>query len=257
VTDVPADHPDAMAVVGCGRELDDMRVLIVDPETRIECGADQVGEIWASGPSIAQGYWDRPEETERTFGATLADTDQEFRGPFLRTGDLGFLCAGELFVTGRWNDLVTIRDTNYYPNDIEDTAGGSDPALMPSRGAVFTVKPNSRADEQLVVVQEVSRASIDTDLIGAVEAIRAEITAKHGISAHSVLLVEPMQVPTTTSGKIQRSACRQRFLDGKFTPLAEWHAPAAERAGTPGKLDLGILGNAFRAALAQRRSQRS
>lgn len=253
VTDVPADHPDAVALVGCGPELDDMRVLIVDPETRLECGADQVGEIWASGPSVAQGYWARPEETERTFGARLADTGE---GPFLRTGDLGFLCAGELFVTGRWNDLVTIRDTKYYPNDLEDTVGSSDPALMPGRGAVFTVKPNPQADEQLVVVQEVNRAALDTDLTGAVEAIRAAIVGTHGISPHDVLLVEPMQVPTTTSGKIQRSACRQRFVDSGFTPVAQWQAPAPAPTGRPPQLSLGKLAEAMRAGLAQRRSQR-
>lgn len=160
-----------------------MRVLIVDPETRFECGPDEVGEIWAAGPSIAQGYWARPEETERSFGAKLADTDA---GPFLRTGDLGFLCAGELFVTGRWNDLVTICDVKFYPNDIEDTVGSSDPALMPGRGAVFAVKPSQYADEQLVVVHEVNRTSLETDLTGAIDAIRAGIVAKHGLSAHDV-----------------------------------------------------------------------
>ena len=252
LVDVAADHPDAVALVGCGRVLDDMRVLIVDPETRLECSPDQVGEIWVSGPSVALGYWNRPEETARTFGATLADTGE---GPFLRTGDLGFMCAGELFVTGRWNDLVTIRDTKYYPNDIEDTVGSSDAALMPGRGAVFTVKPKPHADEQLVVVQEVNRASLGSDLTGAVEAIREGVVATHGVSPHDVLLVEPMQVPTTTSGKIQRSASRKRFTDGDFTPVAEWHAPASARTGKAPQLNLGLLGNAFKAAMQQRRSQ--
>ncbi|OBK83206.1 fatty acyl-AMP ligase, partial [Mycolicibacter sinensis] len=205
VVEVAADTAGAVPLVACGAKAESQQVLIVDPETRLPCCADEVGEIWASGPSIAQGYWGRPEETERTFGATLADTGE---GPFLRTGDLGFVCAGELFVTGRWNDLITIRDIKYYPNDIEDTVGGSDPALMPGRTAVFTVKPNPRADEQLVIVQEVNRASLNSDLSGAVEAIRAAVLATHNVSAHDVLLVEPMQVPTTTSGKIQRSACR-------------------------------------------------
>ncbi|MEB3024168.1 fatty acyl-AMP ligase [[Mycobacterium] crassicus] len=251
VVDVPADHPDALALVGCGRELDGMRVLIVDPETRLQCPPDQVGEIWTSGPSVARGYWGRPEETARTFGATLADTGE---GPFLRTGDLGFMCADELFVTGRWNDLVTIRDIKYYPNDIEDTVSASDAALMPGRGAVFTVKPNPNADEQLIVVQEVNRNSLEADLSGAVEAIRAAVVAKHGISPNDVLLVEPMQVPTTTSGKIQRSACRQRFLDAGFTPVAEWHAPTP--TGTGPRLNLGKLADAMRVSLQQRQSRR-
>lgn len=252
VIDVAADDPDALPMVGCGTELDGMRVLIVDPETRLQCGPDQVGEIWASGPSIAHGYWGRPEETERTFGATLADTGE---GPFLRTGDLGFVCAGELFVTGRWNDLITIRDIKYYPNDIEDTVGGSDPALMPGRTAVFTVKPNPRADEQLVIVQEVNRASLGSDLSGAVEAIRAAVLATHNVSAHDVLLVEPMQVPTTTSGKIQRSACRQRFVDGGFTPVAQWQAPPPAATPRGPRLNLGNLADAMRNSLQQQRSQ--
>ncbi|CAJ1505473.1 fatty acyl-AMP ligase [[Mycobacterium] kokjensenii] len=250
LVDVPADHPDAVPLVSCGPALDDMRVLIVDPETRLECPPDRVGEIWTSGPSVALGYWGRPEETERTFGARLADSDD---GPYLRTGDLGFLCAGELFVTGRWSDLITIRDVNYYPNDIEDTASRSDPALMPGRCAAFTVRPGGGADEQLVVVQEVNRASLETDLTGAIEAIRARILATQGIAVNDVLLVEPTHVPTTTSGKIQRSAARERFQAGGFTPVAEWHAQPAPKANA-GRPDLGLLGSAFKAA-AQRRSR--
>ncbi|WP_165607277.1 AMP-binding protein, partial [Mycolicibacter sinensis] len=186
VVEVAADTAGAVPLVACGAKAESQQVLIVDSETRLRRGPEEVGEIWVSGPSIAQGYWGRPEETERTFGATLADTGE---GPFLRTGDLGFVCAGELFVTGRWNDLITIRDIKYYPNDIEDTVGGSDPALMPGRTAVFTVKPNPRADEQLVIVQEVNRASLNSDLSGAVEAIRAAVLATHNVSAHDVRLI--------------------------------------------------------------------
>lgn len=116
VRDVTAGHPDAVAVVGCGPVLDGLRVLIVDPETRIECGDDELGEIWVAGPSIAAGYWGRPAETARTFAATLADTGE---GPFLRTGDLGFVCAGELFITGRRQN-PHIADNVLSPNEIKD-----------------------------------------------------------------------------------------------------------------------------------------
>ncbi|MBS9536150.1 fatty acyl-AMP ligase [Mycobacterium sp. M1] len=252
LVDVAADSADAVALVGCGSPVADQTVLIVDPETRLPCGPDRVGEIWVAGPSVAQGYWGRPAETERVFGARLADTGA---GPFLRTGDLGFFCAGELFVTGRWADLVTIRDTNHYPNDIEDTVTGCDPALMPGRCAVFAVKPDAHADEQLVVVQEVQRASLGGDMTGAVDAIRSQVVARHGVSPHDILLVEPMRIPTTTSGKIQRSACRQRFTDGDFTPVARWQAPPAERTGARPQLNLGAVAGALRTALQQ--SQRS
>ena len=99
-------------VVGCGRTLPDQKIMIVHPESRTRCASNEVGEIWVSGPSVAQGYWNRPEETDQTYRAYLADTQE---GPFLRTGDLGFLREGELFVTGRLKDLIIISGHNHYP----------------------------------------------------------------------------------------------------------------------------------------------
>ncbi len=213
----------AAAFVGCGPPRGGQRVVIVNPETHHRCGPDEVGEIWIAGPSVAKGYWGRPIETEQTFSAFLAETAE---GPFLRTGDLGFLRYGELFVTGRCKDLVVIRGGNYYPNDIEATVQNCHPVLVSGRGAVFSVPPQSGTGEQLVVVQEVDRDRVgDVDLTDVVEAIRAAITEHHGLTADAVILVEHLRIPTTPTGKIQRGQCRQQFVDGHLDGLVEWYAP--------------------------------
>ncbi|MEB3067946.1 fatty acyl-AMP ligase [[Mycobacterium] vasticus] len=222
VVDVAPDSPTAAAVVACGRPRQD--VVIVDPATSRACGPDEVGEIWVSGPSVGQGYWRRPEETAQTFGGYLAETGE---GPFLRTGDMGFLCADELFIIGRCKDLVVVDGRNYYPHDIEFTVQDCNPALVANRGAVFTTSPGPDARAQLVVVQEVDRRGIGDAELGAVmEGIRDAIAQKHLLETHHVMLVAPLSIPTTSSGKIQRGQCRQQFLDGGLTVVADWHAPS-------------------------------
>jgi acyl-CoA synthetase (AMP-forming)/AMP-acid ligase II len=222
IVDAVPEDAAAVELVGCGRPRGGQRVVIVDPETRRECGPDEVGEIWVAGPCTGLGYWGRPEETEQAFSAFLADTGE---GPFLRSGDLGFLRSGEVFVTGRCKDLIIIRGDNYYPNDIEVTVQDCHPELLSGRGAVFAVTPESAAAEQLVVVQEVALPQVsDVELTEIVTAMQTAINEHHGIQADSVVLVEPMRIPTTSSGKIQRGHCRQQFLDGDLETLAEWHA---------------------------------
>ncbi len=223
VVKVAPEHPAAVTLVGCGAAQHGVEVVIVGPETRRPCAADEVGEIWVAGASVAQGYWGKPAETEETFSAFLSQTGH---GPFLRTGDLGFQMEGELFITGRLKDLIIIRGANYYPNDIEATAQASHPALLAGRGAAFAVVPPSNDAEQLIVVQEVDRERIRAAEVGEViAAIRTAITERHEIQAHAIVLVEPLRIPTTSSGKIRRRACRQRFLDGELEVFAEWHAP--------------------------------
>lgn len=226
VVDATPDHPTAAALVGCGQPRQD--VVVVDPVTRRPCQPDEVGEIWIAGPSVAQRYWGRPEDTEQTFSGFLSDTgSDQFLGPFLRSGDLGFLRSGELFITGRCKDLVVIDGHNYYPTDIEMTVQDCHPAFLSGRGAVFAVTPRPAAAEQLVVVQEVDRRRIGAaELTEMVTAIQTAITEHHGIQADSVILVEPMRIPTTSSGKIQRGQCRQQFLDRHLETVAEWHEPA-------------------------------
>ena len=239
VVNVPPEHPAAAPFVGCGRAQRGHEIVIVDPGTRRPCAADEVGEIWLAGGSIAEGYWGRPAETQQTFSAYLADTG---RGPFLRSGDLGFQLDGELFIAGRLKDLIVIRGRNYYPEDIEAAVQDSHPALLRGRGAAFSIMPRSSSAEQLVIVQEVDRnqmCDVDGDEVVSevIAAIRTAIIEHHQIQPYAIVLVQPSRIPTTSSGKIRRSRCRQRFLDGDLEVFAEWHAPSApdpHPAGLPG-----------------------
>lgn len=246
-----ADTESTVPLVGCGSRQGGQDVLIVDPETRLRRGPDEVGEIWVSGPSVATGYWGRPEETEHAFRAHLADSGG---GPYLRTGDLGFFRGGELFVTGRCKDLMTIGGLSHYPNDIETTVQDCHPALLPGRGAAFQLPTKRNAPEYLVVVQEVHHhAAAGVDLNELIDSIRAAIRARHGIDAQAVVLLKPMRIPTTTSGKVQRSACRDQYVAGELVALAQWHEPRTEVA-TP-DIKSALIGGLMQAAatgLAQR-----
>jgi acyl-CoA synthetase (AMP-forming)/AMP-acid ligase II len=222
VVDAAPDEPSTVTLVGCGHVQRGHRVAIVDPETCRERGTDEVGEIWVSGPSVAQGYWARPHETEQTFAAYTSDSGA---GPFLRTGDLGFIRAGELFVTGRCKDLIVIRGGNYYPNDIEFTAQQSHPSLLAGRGAAFEITPRQGRAEQLVIVQEVDRERFrGVDVRDVMAAVEAAVDEHHGIRVQSLILVAPMRIPTTSSGKIQRALCSRQYADGEIESIAEAHA---------------------------------
>ena len=227
VVAAPEEHDGAQTLVGCGESLGDQEIVIVRPETLTGCAPDEVGEIWIAGPSVAQGYWNRPEETARTFRAYLAETGE---GPFLRTGDLGFLKDGELFVTGRLKDLIIVAGQNHYPQDIELTVERSHPALRPGCCAAFSV--DAGAEERLVIVAEVERRSLDDGAgwseMGAlvvaripvaseiVQAIRRAVAESHELRVHTVLLLKAGTIPKTSSGKIQRHVCRTSFLAGSI-----------------------------------------
>jgi acyl transferase domain-containing protein/acyl-CoA synthetase (AMP-forming)/AMP-acid ligase II/acyl carrier protein len=202
-------------LVGCGGVAPDLNVTIVDPDTLAPCAANRVGEIWVSGPSVAQGYWHKPTETQQTFGAHLASGE----GPFLRTGDLGFLEQGGLFVTGRLKDLIIIRGSNHYPQDLEHTVERSHRALRAASGAAFSI--DSDGAERLVIVQEVNDP---TAVSGedSVAAIRRALTESHEVHPQAIVLIEPRSIPRTSSGKIQRFACREAFLAGTLDVVHEW-----------------------------------
>ncbi|WP_026736231.1 non-ribosomal peptide synthetase [Fischerella sp. PCC 9605] len=196
---------DVYHFVSCGRVIPEQKVVIANLDTLSSCQPGEVGEIWVSGPSVGQGYWNRSQETEETFHAYLSDTGE---GPFLRTGDLGFLQNGELFIAGRAKDLIIIRGRNLYPQDIELTAERSHPSLRSGANAAFTVELNN--EEQLVVVQELEfRAK--PNLEEAISAIRQAITEEHEVQVYAVVLIKPGSIPKTSSGKIQRRATRSRF----------------------------------------------
>ncbi|NRD46704.1 non-ribosomal peptide synthetase, partial [Corallococcus exiguus] len=222
--EVSAAQPGARTLVGCGQTLAEQRIAIVDPETLERRGPGEVGEVWVSGPSVAQGYWGREEATRETFQARIAREDG---GPYLRTGDLGFLRPeGELYVTGRRKDLIILRGRNHYPQDLEATVEGAHPALRPGGGAVFSVEVGG--EERAVVVQE-----IDVRRLGglreqlaaadaAVGTIRQRLAESHEVQAHAVVLIEPGSLPKTSSGKVQRHACRAAFLAGTLQEVTAW-----------------------------------
>ena len=203
------ENDSTQKIVSCGRAGSDEKILIVNPETLTECANDQVGEIWVSSLSIAQGYWNRPQATAETFQNYLKDTKE---GPFLRTGDLGFLLNDELFVTGRLKDLIIIRGSNHYPQDIELTVDRSHQALRPSCGAAFSVEVAS--EERLVIVQEVQESYLDKlDVDEVVNAIRQAVSQQHQLQVYGILLLKTGTIPKTSSNKIQRHACKVGFME--------------------------------------------
>ncbi len=195
-------------------------VLAVDPESGEPCSPGRVGEIWVAGPSVAQGYWERPEETAATFGARLAGG----AGPFLRTGDLGFVSGGEVFLTGRLKDLIILRGRNHYPQDLERTAERSHAGLRAGGGAAFAVDlPEEAGEERLVIVHEVerhARAGLDAGKAGEIAAaVRRGVAEEHEVSVAEVVLIGPETLPRTSSGKVRRSACRDLYLQGGLRVL--------------------------------------
>ena len=224
------EFEDTRTLIGCGTSEIGTRIVIANPESHAACCAGRVGEIWLSGPVVAQGYWNRPDATAETFNAFLADSGD---GPFLRTGDTGFLHVGELFVTGRLKDLIIIRGVNHYPQDIELTVQQSHPALAPDCGAAFSVEAGN--EERLVVVQEVERTSRrNIDSLDLIDAIRQAISRRHELQVFAIALIRTATLPKTSSGKTRRHACREKFLAGTLEILAEWREgvtdPTARKA---------------------------
>ncbi|WP_416336925.1 fatty acyl-AMP ligase [Crocosphaera sp. UHCC 0190] len=256
VIDAPAEQGKTRTLVGCGRECLGQIVKIVDPNTLTECDKNQVGEIWVSGESVAQGYWQQPQKTQETFNTYLSDTQAS---PFLRTGDLGFISDdGELFVTGRLKDVLIIRGRNHYPQDLELTAEESHLGIISHRSAAFTTEVNGK--EQLIIVAEVERRyhnrrqqssavspeqekrmssdrcaqeSVDPGFEAElseppvfetiVRSIKQAIAKHHGLQVNRVLLLRVGTIPKTSSGKIQRYACRQGFLEETLNIIYDSH----------------------------------
>ena len=203
---------DSRVLVGCGKSIRDREIVIVNPNSFVVCEHNHVGEIWVRGDSVAKGYWQRVEETKETFQACLG---KEY---FLRTGDLGFLDEDrELFVTGRLKDLIIVRGRNLYPQDIELTAQRSHKALRLASNAAFTVEVDN--EERLVIVQELEfRAKPNLEEV--IAAIRQGVTEAHEIEVYGVVLIKAGSIPKTSSGKIQRRATRNLFLEDKLNIVA-------------------------------------
>ncbi|WP_153009579.1 AMP-binding protein, partial [Mastigocoleus testarum] len=212
------DNHKNLTLVSCGQTRMNQKITIADPEKLTSCSPGQVGEIWVSGQSIAQGYWNCSEQTKLNFQAYLLDSGE---GPFLRTGDLGFIEDGELYITGRIKDLIIIRGRNHYPQDIEQTVQTSHPALKMGHGAAFSVEVEG--NETLVITQEVKRSYLrKLNINQVVTAICQAVAQEHEIQVSGILLLKTGSIPKTSSGKIQRYACRQGFMNNTLNVVSDW-----------------------------------
>ncbi len=212
-------------LVGCGFPIPDSEVILVDPLRCTEVPERSIGEVWVHSPNVAQGYWNRPEETEAIFRARLADRSglpDTADLPFLRTGDLGFFYEGQLYLTGRLKEVMVFWGRNVYPQDVEMTTWSAHPLLKENACAAFAVE--SEGQEQLVVVQEVARPRT-LDLEAVAESIRQAIHAEHQVPLFALVLIKAGTLPKTSSGKIQRHAARDSFLNNELEVLQQWRYP--------------------------------
>ncbi|MDH6222516.1 acyl-CoA synthetase (AMP-forming)/AMP-acid ligase II [Streptomyces pseudovenezuelae] len=216
----PAEPADASrSLVGCGSPGPDTRLLIVDPGSHEPLDDGAVGEIWVNSPSVARGYWRRPEESTATFGARTSTGE----GPYLRTGDLGFLLDGELFVAGRMKDLIVINGRNHHPVDIERVCESSVAGIRRNCGAAFAVEDDERATERLVLVYEADPGG-EEQYAASVDSIRRTVSMELSVPPYGVVLVRPRTIPKTSSGKVQRWLTRRQYLAGELEELARWQA---------------------------------
>lgn len=224
------DHPQARVLVGSGKAHPVERVVIVDPDRNEALPDGRIGEIWVKSPSLGRGYWNKPELTEQMFHAKLAGES----GSFLRTGDLGFIQDGEVFVAGRLKDLIIVRGVNRYPQDIETTVERASPKIQAGCVAAFSVDLQGR--ERMIVVAEVDRTR-NFDWNEVIAAVRRDVSLEHDLPPDAVTLVRYGSVPKTSSGKIQRHVCREEFVEGRLQIIAQWCGWASsEEAG-----DVGIV----------------
>jgi len=212
---VPATVGDRLRLVSSGTPAAGAPVRIVDPDTRDALDDRRIGEIWVAGDSVARGYWGNDPETAATFGATIAG---ERSATYLRTGDLGFLDDGQLFVTGRLKDLIILNGRNYYPQDIELAAERSHPSLRPGHSAAFATSDDGQ--ERLVIALEVTRHHRAGDHEAVFSAVRRALAEREGVLPDVVVLVRHNSIPRTSSGKVQRRATRAMLADGVLEVVA-------------------------------------
>ncbi len=194
-------------LVSCGRIIVDHDLRIVDPALCTASDEGRVGELWVRGPSVADGYWKRPDESARTFGATLAGEDN---ARYLRTGDLGFVVDHEVFITGRHKDLIVLRGRNVYPHDVEQALEGAHPALRLGCAAAFSLERDG--EERVAVAVEVVKGVVPSDVDGIARAARARVSELCDVQIDRLVLLAQGALPKTSSGKVQRSTCRALIL---------------------------------------------
>ncbi len=218
-TALPAEDacaPASISLVSCGAAWGAQQLHIVAPEHGTLCAARQVGEIWLAGPNVAPGYWGNREASQKTFGANLPNASQDF----LRTGDLGFMDDGHLFITGRLKDLIIIRGRNHAPHDIEESVRENVAELATNTCAAFSVQ-QADDSEALVLVQEiVQRQAATIDAEATIAAIRKVLVSVHGVDPVDIVLTVSARLARTSSGKLRRHECRRKYVAGEFTRLS-------------------------------------
>lgn len=214
-----SDQP-VRSIVGCGHILGDLKALVVNPESKTPNHDEEIGEIWVAGTSVSPGYWQRPAENEEVFEAFLEDGT----GPFMRTGDLGFFSKGDLFVTGRRKDLMIFEGRNHYPQDIERTVSRCHPSIRDGQVGVFSISESG--SERLIVVCEVEKTA-DLDEHSLFQSIREQTLLEHDLRIQAICLLRTGTIPKTSSGKIQRHACKRQYLESTLTTIAKWHSRAS------------------------------
>ena len=209
----PESTGNTRTVISCGHNQSDQKIRIVNPETLKPCNVDEVGEIWLSGPCVAKGYWNKPPETELTFGAQLSNNEEE---TYLRTGDLGFQKDGDYYITGRIKNLIISEGKNHYPQDIERTVESSHPAILPGGSVAFSI--NNDGPERIIIVAEIKhRSNINEEEL--IKTIRYSISMHHGITIDDIRLTNPGAIPRTTSGKKRHFLCREYYLKGTLKEI--------------------------------------
>jgi phthiocerol/phenolphthiocerol synthesis type-I polyketide synthase C len=227
--EVDETNPSGRWLIGCGQVID-QELKIVNPDNLHCCDNNEVGEIWVKGKSVCKGYWGKPETTKKAFQAYTSDTDE---GPFLRTGDLGFVRDGELYVTGRHKEVVIIDGRNLYPQDIEDIAQHERAPFRSGCGAAFSIEVEGK--EELVLVQELAKrnTTTDTDFKALVASVRKEILDVFGVPVFDFVLIEQGTFLKTSSGKIRRRGMRDKYLQGKLKIAAQF----SQAVMTPGHFE--------------------
>lgn len=211
------------SLISCGTPRLDGQIAIVHPEQMTRCAPDQVGEIWVSGSGLGVGYWAMPELSDRTFRAHIQGSGA---GPFLRTGDLGFLHNGHLYITGRLHDVLVFWGLNHYPQHIEQTVESCHPGFRPHGAAAFAVEVDGTP--RLVVAQEVERTFCGRlPLEEVVESLCWQVFQEHFIDLYGIVLLKPGALPRTSSGKVQRRRCQELFVAEEWEVLGEWRSPQA------------------------------
>jgi len=208
VQPVPSGAPGAMRLVSNGWLDEGVTVRMVDPSTGSACPAGTVGEVWAASSHMASGYWNQPQATAETFQARLAGSGE---GPYLRTGDLGFIYEGELYICGRLKEMIVRRGQNYYAQDIEAAAAGSH-ADLGSAAAAFALPAAAGADEQVVLYHEVRPGCAQPDVAAISAAIRRAVSRRMQLPLYAVVLVPAGSLPRTALGKVRRYQLREEFL---------------------------------------------